>query len=1033
MKNRYFYYLIVFLTAQSTSTSNAQFNAPRFQRITLAEGLPNGEVHQIREDKDGFIWFGTAEGICRFDGYKIKLLTSPKGVQTKDLTADRPIFFCWDAQNRWWIGGDWSGIRVYDPLNHSLIRMQDAAYSKAHFEEKNTDTLSNAVISVLFHDKKSKIWIGSYEDGIEIYDLEKSRLDKTGEYGLSIFKGCAIKKIADDAQGNIWVAASNKGLWRFDISQKQWSAISMQKDIRSFSLDKMGGVWFTSSNQIFYCNPKTKAMQTPFALILKGLFKKADLYTLFCDRKNRLWVCTDNGLLLLQQGNIPSQIFKHDPKNSHSLLSNYIREIFEDHKGNIWLACNGEGVCMIPNGYDKIQVFDNPTTNYAIQDVAVAPDSTLYAITPSHILSSRFPYYRTEFTPVQSLLPCSNATLGKIEISTNGRIYIATSCGIWQYFPKEKKCRFLCAALSDPEITQKGAFSSLNLWGDTLLTFSLYKIDGLTAYDLKRKKIQTFNAPATNYDRVFTDGMLQDNQGVFWSNTFKGFSRLGTSKIPFDTCKTAYLFAKGNYINNNNAGAPVLKLGDALLWGRADGGGLNVIYPKDSTYRYFSKEQGLFDNSITTLVRDKAGYIWAGTYLGICRIEMPDNLLHAKSLSVQNFSFMDGLPHNTVTSSATNKDKSLVFVGTSGGLAVINTEGVKDTLVPKLIFNNLYVFNTLVSPQDTFHILTKDINETKALTLKYNQTFFTLELSGLNFENPLQTRYSYRLLGLNSDWIDNGFRNAISFNNIAWGNYELEIKAQGSNGLWSDVRTLKLNVLPPFWQRWWFIGGCILLISSIIYAVYRYRINQLKKVQDLQNSIAADLHDDIGSALSNIEILGFLSQNQLNEPQKVESLIQKIAHEAKKTNESLHQLVWTMQVENSGLEPTLAKLNRMAVDTLEPQGITLSIDQPKQEITGIKLDRERQRDLIMIYKETLTNISKHANAKAVHIRIVFENLVLYIDIEDNGNGIKNQKNKDFGGNGLKNMQARMMKYRGSAMLQNRLNGDGVVMQIRLPI
>jgi ligand-binding sensor domain-containing protein/two-component sensor histidine kinase len=1033
MKSRLLHFFATLFLISNLNTAHAQFNAPRFQRITIAEGLPNGEVHQIREDKDGFMWFGTAEGICRFDGYKIKLLTAQKGVETKDLTVDRPIFFCWDAQSRWWIGGDWSGIRVYDPLKHTLFRMRDAAYSKAHIEEKNSDTLSNAVISVLFHDKKSKIWIGSYEDGIDIYDLEKSRLDKTGQYGLSMFKGCSIKKIEDDAQGNIWVAASNKGLWRFDVSQKQWSAISTLKDIRAFSFDKVGGVWFTSSNQIFYYNPITKATQTPFASVLKGLFKKADLYTLFCDHKNRLWVCTDNGLLLLQHGNIPSQIFKHDPKNSHSLLSNYIREIFEDHKGNIWLACSGEGVCMIPNGYDKIQVFDNPTTNYAIQDVAVAPDSMLYAVTPSHILSSSFPYYRTEFTPIQSLLPCPNATLSKIVIGKNGRIYVATSCGIWQYFPKEKKCRFVCAALADPVMAQRGGFLSLNLWGDTLLTFGLYEIDGLTTYDLKRKKIQTFNSSTTNYDRVFTDGMLQDNQGVFWSNTFKGFSRLGTSKILFDTCQTAYLFAKGDYINNNNAGAPVLKLGDALLWGRADGGGLNVMYPKDSTYRYFSKEQGLFDNSITSLVLDKAEHIWAGTYLGISRIQVPDNLMQAKNLLVQNFSFMDGLPHNTVTCSATNQDKSLVFVGTSGGLAVINTEGVADTLVPKLIFNNLYVLNALVNPQDTLQILTKDINETDALTLTYNQTFFTLELSGLNFENPLQTRYAYRLLGLNNDWIDNGFRNTISFNNIAWGNYILEIKAQGSNGLWSDMRTLTLNISPPFWQRWWFIGGCMALISSIVYAIYRYRINQLKKVQDLQNSIAADLHDDIGSALSNIEILGFLSQNQVNEPQKVQNLMQKIAQEAKKTNESLHQLVWTMQVENAGLEPTLAKLNRMAVDTLEPQGISLSIEQPTQDIAHLKLDREKQRDLIMIYKETLTNISKHAKAKAVHIHIMLDNGVLHIAIEDNGEGIKNQKNKNFGGNGLKNMHTRMVKYGGSAILDNRLDEKGTVMHIRLPI
>jgi two-component sensor histidine kinase len=336
--------------------------------------------------------------------------------------------------------------------------------------------------------------------------------------------------------------------------------------------------------------------------------------------------------------------------------------------------------------------------------------------------------------------------------------------------------------------------------------------------------------------------------------------------------------------------------------------------------------------------------------------------------------------------------------------------------------------------------LTQDINETNTITLNHNQTFFTLELSGLDFASAAQMRYAYRLVGIHTDWIDNGFQNTLAFNNIAPGDYILEVKTQGTNGVWSAIKTLKIHVLPPFWRRTWFIGLCVALFLLGIYKLYTFRINQLKHVHIVQNSIAADLHDDIGSSLSHIEILSFLSQKQLDSEQsegKAKELMVKISEEVKKTNESLHQLVWTMHAENDGFEPTMTKLNRMAIEILEPQDIRLSFSLPQQAIPTFEFGRERQRDLIMVYKEAITNISKHAEATAVHIIIDIKKDVLAmlsIDIEDNGIGCETKRNtSSFGGNGLKNMHQRMLKHGGSCVVHAKENGKGTVVTIRLPI
>jgi ligand-binding sensor domain-containing protein len=1033
MKNRHLTLLILlFLTLTNIAYLHAQFNAPRFQRITTAEGLPDGEVKQIREDKDGFIWIATAQGICRYDGHKTQLLRGGTAISTKYLAIDRPMFFCWDDKYRWWIGSDWAGIRVYDATKQHFFHIRDKHWSDNYPGENNEDTLTNSNISVVLCDSESKIWIGTYQNGIDIFDTKKGHLDKSGQYGTDLFKDCQIRKIDKDAKGNIWVAALKKGLWRFNEARKTWSSISTHQNIQSFSFDTEGGVWFISDNQIFHYNAKTNQTQIFYQGLFKNSSKKLSFLKIHCDRTGRIWIGTGNGLILLRGNNIPPEFLKQDQKNPYSLLSDYINEIFEDSKGNIWIGCANDGVCVLPNTYDKIQVFDNPTTTVRIQDIVVASDSTLYGVTETYLLTSRFPYYHTDFMPIETFIPRTHTTLHRIAIGQNGQIYLGTNHGIWQYQPKEKRCRFICPISNNPAFILQQGMSSLKVWGDTLLTFSLFDTDGLTLVDLKNKTSYLLDTPEKNYNKVFTNGMLQDNQGIFWATSYEGLARLGTLKTPFSKVTFAAEFYKGDSTENNNSSTSLLKIGNLLLWGRDGGGGFNVLSFKDSTHRIFLKKNGLFDNSVTALERDKTGGLWAGTYFGVCRIQIPDNFLTAEQLKVQNYSFADGLPHNTVTRIVTTLDSSKIFVGTVGGLAMINTEG-GDTAAPKLVFTALNVYNKAVNPNDSFNILTTDINETDLLTLHHYQAFFTLEVSGLHFANPKQTRYVYRLSGLGNDWMDNGFNNIISFNNMASGEYLLEVKAMSNNGAWSAVKMMNIKVLPPFWARWWFISVLVLLFLSGVYGLYQFRINQMRRVQDLQNSLAADLHDDIGSALSNIEILGFLTQNQDQLPEKAQKLIMKMAYEAKKTNESLHQLVWTMHAENEGLEATLAKLNRMAVDSLEPQGITLSVDEPQQITDTIKLGREKQRDLIMVYKEILTNISKHAQATRVTISISLKQGLLMIDIEDNGAGFNPQPQNGFGGNGLTNMTKRMAKYGGSTTVKNRADAQGTVAQIRLPM
>jgi ligand-binding sensor domain-containing protein/two-component sensor histidine kinase len=1028
MKSRYTYLFTLIFIALSTHLLG-QFTAPRFQRLTITEGLPNGEVRQIREDADGFIWLSTSEGICRFDGYKTQMLMSNTLSMSINLNGDRPLYFDWDAQKRWWIGSDWAGVRRFDPIKNDLSFVSKTEYASIRPNNKILDTLRQGSISTVFFDGNNHVWVGTFH-GLQVFDITKNRMDWNPQLATPLFDNCLIQQISKDAVGNIWAAVDKKGLYQFDKTTQNWSIAVHRESLRGFTFDKEGGILFVTEDELGYYHPRTKKQSFPYNAVLKTLKIKATYYKIHADGMGRIWVGTNTGLILLRGATVPPQLFRYDPRNPYSLLSDNIRGIYEDSKGNIWLSCNADGVCMLPNSFERIQVFDNPTKSHRIEDIAIAPDSTLYSLTEKELIISPFPYYQSELLNLQNLLNNCKTTTNLITIGKNGSIYLLTECGIWQFSRQAKKCRFIFNSQIKENAIAARSYLTFNIWGDTLLTFSHFEKPGLFMFNLKTGKQTVLNNPNLNQKIIFTDGMIQDKRGEFWSNSYTGLMKIGHFSTKPDTFQYAcFHFNWKNYDFNNNGGQPLIEIGDELWWGRFDGGGLSVMGLKDTAYGSFTKANGLFNNSVQTLSLDKYGYLWAGTDLGISRIQVPTDFRHANRLFAQNFSIADGLPHNTIVCSTTNLAGDKVVVGTAGGLAIINTEGgASDTIVPKLVFTNLSILNKTVRPDDSTGLLKADINNTDILTLQHNQAFFTLEVSGLNFVNPQLTRYAYRLSGLNDDWIDNGFNNIISFNNIAAGFYTLEVKAQTNTGLWSTPKSLTINVLPPIWKRTWFILLSVLAFLSTVYGVYRYRVNQILSVQNMKNAIAADLHDDVGATLSNVNILTTLVRQRLPNDVDVLPLLKRIEEEISTSSESLDDIIWSVNPKNDSMERVLSRMRQYANEVFDAKEIEGSIDFDTN-LSNLSLPMEKRRDFYFIFKEALNNLSKYANCTAATISLKETNGKLKLIVSDNGVGFDPLSINE--GNGQKTMRQRAERLKGELTIKSVV-GKGTRVELSLP-
>ena len=245
----------------------------------------------------------------------------------------------------------------------------------------------------------------------------------------------------------------------------------------------------------------------------------------------------------------------------------------------------------------------------------------------------------------------------------------------------------------------------------------------------------------------------------------------------------------------------------------------------------------------------------------------------------------------------------------------------------------------------------------------------------------------------------------------------------------SNEGIFSFSVASPFWKTWWFILLCSFVVGAIIYVIYRLRIRQLLLLQQVRNRIATDLHDDIGSTLSNINILAGLTGETIHEPLKARSFLDRIAEEAGNSSQSLDDIVWSINTVNDSFEQVAARMRRYAAEMLEGANIRYSLDFDER-LSGKKLAMEQRRDVYLIFKESINNIYKHARATVVIIELRAGRNNFLLMIHDNGSGFGSNEITDR--NGLKNMRNRTQKWKGTCGIVSSPH-EGTTITVTMPV
>jgi hypothetical protein len=325
-----------------------------------------------------------------------------------------------------------------------------------------------------------------------------------------------------------------------------------------------------------------------------------------------------------------------------------------------------------------------------------------------------------------------------------------------------------------------------------------------------------------------------------------------------------------------------------------------------------------------------------------------------------------------------------------------------------------------------FYNSDKQVNPIK---LNYKEDMLTFEFVSINYSNPESNQYSYKLQGLDEDWMYCGSRQNVTYTNLQGGHYQFIVRALNSNGEWVESRPVKIEITPPFWQTWWFITSVILGLSCILYSIFKFRINQLLRLQKIRLNIARDLHDEIGSTLSSIHMVSTVAeQNKVNE--KSHDAFKMIAKASGQVMELLHEIVWSINPQNDSMDMMIIHMKQFTSEILEPVNINFDFNTNgdfEKEIIPL----HKRKDFYLIFKEAINNMSKYSKATKADIQLsIQKNKNLILKVSDNGVGfdIKNYTS----GNGIKNMIARAKSIQAHIHIDSK-PGAGTAISLDIPL
>ena len=1001
--------LFQFINSHSQSTQLLNF-----EKFTINEGLSQGFIYNIAQDEKGFIWFCTPDGLNRYDGYHFKIYRHDYA-DSFSVSSNLVTKFFTDGNKNVWIATNDNGLNYFDIRYQKFYHLfsgmciDDIAedkygnlillsYDKIILGKVEIEGAENKKISIdtavfnfpealvyrrgffhyyVFSDVHKNLYLSTPEAVFKLNcNGQSNKLNITKLYSFSK-PGIDKPEIAEDKVSHRFYIYRQSHLLEFaDSSFSAPVIIDAPPGIVHIFTNSKQRVWMQSSDGVFMLDLK---MKTIARVISKSNDIDNLLETAYCsfeDKNGNLWIGT-SGLGILK--------FTNDLNIFHHILpGKYIYNLQRYNKETALI----EGMFKITFNSDNTVEMDSVNLSAKRKNF---PDPAM-----KYVVDDKYNYWFLQDDQLQMY----NAVGKKLRA-----------------VPVKEKLKKKMALPPTVKDVHKSNFIFIdrhnNLWFQCYGKMISYNInaDTLAVYP----SLPVFR----DLDRSFRV-MYEDINGTLWITASQDFY----SYNPVNNKTNFFYHISGDV--TSVAGSNISCFCDdpvnpsQVLWVGTRGNGVSRLNKTTGKCTSFSTKNGLPNNVIYGLLNDDKENIWGSTNKGLFR-------LNVKTGAIKNFDATDGLQGNEFNRYAYLKlDNGVMLFGGLNGINYFKPGEIHAIAPPPVQLTNIKLLDKNLSVNDSKALMDVDVSYLKELALQSSQNVISFEFAALDYKKTGAVYYRYKLDGFDKGWNNAGLSNAATYTNLDPGDYELEVQASNDNINWSDNILLNLLVLPMWWQTWWFKLLIAVCVSAIIYAFYRYRLQQLLHVERVRNNIARDLHDEIGSSLSSISIFSKLVQTKWNAKEESPGfLLRKINEDASRVMDSMNDIVWSINTKNDELENVFYRMREHAVQLLEAKDYTVHF-YFDDKLNHVKLNMQNRRDFYLIYKEALNNVAKYACGKNVWINLSLHHNKIILNIKDDGKGFDTTAVNS--GNGLSNMKKRAQEMRAELQLISELN-KGTVLQL----
>lgn len=840
----------------------------RFQHFNTDDGLSNSTVNCILQDQKGFFWFGTFNGLNRYDGYQFTSFLKSKG-NRHGPCSNRIIALCQDQQGIIWIGSNDYGLSAYDP-----IKDQFTNYS---FDRADDNTLSNNTVTSLYCDKKGRLWIGTSGGGLNLYRPETHNFKRFSVNSSDIqLPSNHITYISEDDTGNLWLTTDGLRFCSFNPDKKTCV---------TYSLKLMAGTTFSSYYKKIYIHNNILWIGTEgtglfaFDLLNKKFINLSNnkaftrlnnriIKALQIDKDGKMWIASDgSGLTVINTIDNSFEDYHFDYCNNDALTTDALLSLYIDRQQNVWLGTYQSGINLFRKNTSRFDILKqkeaNGLSNRSVLSIIEDEKEDLWIGTDggglNHIYqqSGKVDYYKND--PSNPLTISGNIVkviyrdkLNDLWLGTFGK-------GLNKF---ERKTGRFFHYNHDPNDSQ--SLSHENIWAifeDSGNKFWVGTLgDGLNLYDVKSGKsiryVSDFDNPNSIVHPLVTV-IFEDSRKNLWIGTEGGLDLFKPEENVFYHYKHGD--TSGSSLSNNLITC-IFEDDHKNLWVGTDGGGLNKLKGDFKGFTIISVSDGLANNGVQSILEDSVNCLWISTRGGISRYNI--NTGH-----IVNFDRYDGLPGNEFNgNSSLHAKNGKLYFGSSLGLCSFFPSRIgRDTTFPTLVFTSLKVYNASVETARKYNrqiIINDDISYTKQIHLSYKENVFALEFSALEYSTPSKIKYRYMLEGFNNNWtITDHTRRIATYTNLEGGNYKFILCSTNAEGEWNPVPvSVSIQIDPPYWRTLWFRILIFIIIMGVLFIIYRYNIErhrQKLREESLTNEkeLARQRNDELRSEIASNTML----------------------------------------------------------------------------------------------------------------------------------------------------------------------------------